>query len=728
MNWIVLLWSLAAGMCLMLALVHLLAWLDRRDSWANLAFVVLVAGILGLMSCELAIMFTDSPRVVEESFQFGHRVTLLVTVGLLGFVHFYFGSGSRVLLTAAILLRLLALLANEVTGSSLHLIAVQRLEKVRFLGQDVSVLAEWQPNPWMVLGKLATLAMLVYVLDATWRFWRRGSPARQRRILILGIAMAAYMLVAVVILSLLSTGIWRMPVLVSFPFMGLVIAMGWELSRNLLASLRLTSDLYKSEQRLQLAAAAGRLAFWEWDAASRRFWSSEGGELLGLPAGSVFDLEGFLQAVHPEDRDRVRQRITEAVAEPRQGLALDYRILQPGGTLRWITLVGQFENGDGQGYFRGVAMDVTEQRQSQNQFRLIVEAAPSGVLLVDAGGHIILANARAESLFACGPQELVGLRVEALLPERYRAGHAGLRAGFHAAPSVRAMGVGRELMALRRDGSEFPVEISLSPLDSPQGPCVLVVIIDISARKRAEEEVARHRLELAHLSRVSLLGELAGTIAHELNQPLAAMLSNAQVGCRMLGADAPDQAELKEIFTDIAADAKRAGGIIHGMRAMFKKEPAVEILPVDLNETVQQVLSLLHSEIVVRKTVVESRLAEGLPPVGIGRVEVQQVLINLVINSLDAIKGGSGGPGHIVLTTAREGDRVVVSVRDNGPGIAAEMLPRLFEAFATSKTSGLGLGLAICQSIVKRFGGELTGENAPGGGALFRMSLPVAAP
>lgn len=728
MNWIVLLWSLAAGMCFMLALVHLLAWLNNRRDWASLFFVVLVGGIMGLMACELAIMFTDSPRVVEQSFHFGHRATLLVTAGLLGFVHFYFGTGSRRLLFAAALLRLLALVANEVTGSSLHLIAVQRLEKVCFLGQDVSVLAEWQPNPWMLLGKLATLALLIYVLDATWRFWRQGNPARQRRILILGCAMAAYMLAAMLILSLLSTGIWRMPVLVSFPFLGLVIAMGWELSRNLLDSLRLTGDLHKSEQRLQLAAAAGRLAFWEWDADSRHFWSSEGGELLGLPTGSVFDLEVFLQVVHPEDRGRVRQRITEAVAEPWRGLALDYRILQPGGALRWIALVGQFENGDGQGHFRGVAMDVTDHRQSQNQFRLIVEAAPSGVLLVDAEGHIILANARAENLFASGPQGLVSQPVESLLPERYRAGHAGLRAGFHAAPSVRAMGAGRELMALRRDGSEFPVEISLSPLDSPQGPCVLVVIVDISARKQAEAAAARQRRELAHLARVSQLGELAGTIAHELNQPLAAMLSNAQVGCRMLEAGAPDRVELKEIFTDIAADAKRAGGIIHDMRSMFKKEPVVDSELVDVNETVQQVLSLLNSEIVVRKARVETQLAEGLPPVGAGRVEIQQVLINLVLNSLDAVKGGCNGPACIVLTSAREGERVVVSVRDNGPGIAVEMLPRLFEPFATSKPSGLGLGLAICQSIVKRHGGEITGENPPGGGALFRMSLPAAAP
>jgi two-component system sensor kinase FixL len=313
-----------------------------------------------------------------------------------------------------------------------------------------------------------------------------------------------------------------------------------------------------------------------------------------------------------------------------------------------------------------------------------------------------------------------------LMPPQYRGAHPGLRAGFHAAPSVLAMvESGRELSARRRDGSDFPVEISLSPMESPEGALVLVVIIDITERKQSERELTLQRQELAHLSRVSMLGELAGTIAHELNQPLAAILSNSQVGSRMFESAQPDMVEMKAILEDIAADAKRAGGVIHGMRAMFKKEVITGTQPVDMNDAVNQVLGLLHSELMVRKTKVGLHLASSLPFVNAGRVEIQQVLINLILNSLDAMKSAGNGEAKIDISTEHRDGQVIVSVHDNGPGISAEIQKRLFEAFSTTKPGGLGLGLAISHGIVKRFGGQLTGENYPDGGAIFRTMLPV---
>jgi PAS domain S-box-containing protein len=419
------------------------------------------------------------------------------------------------------------------------------------------------------------------------------------------------------------------------------------------------------------------------------------------------------------------EKITDALASTK-ALAADYRIILPEGGVRWITAMGQVD-GDAMGHavlIRGVSMDVTELRQSQDRFRMIVEAVPSSVILADSQGRIVMANTRAEQCFGYERGDLVGRSIEELMPPQYRGAHSGLRAGFHADPSVRAMGSGRELSARRRDGSDFPVEISLSPLESPEGALVLAVIVDISARRQAEQESAMHRQELAHLARVSMLGELAGTIAHELNQPLAAMLSNSQVGVRMFESAQPDLTEIKAILDDIAADAKRAGGIIHGMRAMFKKDVVAEIQPVNMNEAVNQVLGLLHSEIVAKKAKVHLHLAKPLPQVMVGRVEIQQVLINLILNSLDAMKAAGNGNARIDISTEHQDGRVVVTVHDSGSGISEEILKRLFEAFATSKPGGLGLGLAISHGIVKNFGGELTGENHPEGGAVFRMILP----
>ena len=252
------------------------------------------------------------------------------------------------------------------------------------------------------------------------------------------------------------------------------------------------------------------------------------------------------------------------------------------------------------------------------------------------------------------------------------------------------------------------------------------VSINISDRKAAEADAAAHRMELAHLSRVGILGELAGSIAHELNQPLSAMLSNAQVGRNHLDAPSPDMQEMREILEDIAADAKRAGGIIHGMRAMFKKDAPPNPQPIVPDECVIQVVSLLRSEIISRKVTVEHHPSAKKTSAMGGRVEMQQVLINLLLNAFDAAAHGvDPGSRRIHITTRAEDRRVMVCVRDHGPGVSDDIRAHLFEPFNSTKPDGLGLGLAISRSIARRFGGDLTVENHTEGGAIFCLSMPA---
>lgn len=277
------------------------------------------------------------------------------------------------------------------------------------------------------------------------------------------------------------------------------------------------------------------------------------------------------------------------------------------------------------------------------------------------------------------------------------------------------------------DGAERWIAAAGRLERDPSGRPLLLrgVSLDITSRKQSEQELAQQRQDLTHLSRVSMLGELAGTIAHELNQPLAAILSNSQVGHSMIREGRVDLAEIEAIMEDVVSDAKRAGGIIHGMRAMFKKDAVMELQPVDLNDAVTQVCGLLHSEIVVKKARIELDLEESLPLVMAGRVEIQQVLINLILNSLDAMKAAGSCDARIHIGTSSGSGHVILCVRDNGPGIPAEMKARLFEAFVTTKPGGLGLGLAISHGIIRRFEGEMSGENPPGGGAMFRINLPA---
>ena len=187
----------------------------------------------------------------------------------------------------------------------------------------------------------------------------------------------------------------------------------------------------------------------------------------------------------------------------------------------------------------GSCLDITERNQAQERFRLVVEASPNGIVLVNAQGKIVLANDCIEKLFGYQRQELIGQAVELLVPERFRSEHLAHRAGFHAAPVARAMGAGRELFARRKDGTEFPVEIGISPIQSPEGTLVLIVIVDITERKQAEAEARQHREEVAHLSRLAIMGEMAGSLAHELNQPLGAIVTNVGAGSSFPGPRQP---------------------------------------------------------------------------------------------------------------------------------------------------------------------------------------------
>lgn len=607
MNPIVFLWSLLSGACLMLAGLHVVVWLRNRQAWGNLLFSITVGGVVGLAAGELGTMQAATPEEYAAAIRWSHLSYGICVASCLAFVHLHFGSASTKLLGLALGLRALAVLANYTTGVSLHVREVVSLEQVEFLGETVSMLGEWTPNRWVILGQLAALAQIIYVVHASRRLWKAGGRDEKRRALLVGGGLALFFLAASLQSGLVAAGVLRMPFVVTFSFLGVVLVMGLELSRDVLRAAELLRELQRSEQQLTLAAAAGKMSLWEWDFATKRIWvNAAGRSLYGVGPDEAIDFERFVATVHATDRPLIERAVEAALAGP-DPYAAEYRVELPDGRLRWMAARGK------------------------------VERDPKG-------------------------------------------------------------------RALRMRG----------------------ISMDITGRKEAELESARHRQELAHLSRVSILGELAGTLAHELNQPLAAILGNAQVGRRMMADPAPDLQELGAIFDDVADDAKRAGGIIHGMRAMFRKDPVTESQLVDLNESVDQVLVLLHSEIIGRKTKVDLHPGVGLPPAAAGRVEVQQVILNLVLNGLDAMKGAARG-ALLEITTLQEDGQVHLIVRDHGPGIPAEMMPRLFEAFVTTKSGGLGLGLAISRGIAERFRGGLTAENHPEGGALFRLTLPTAA-
>jgi two-component system, LuxR family, sensor kinase FixL len=265
--------------------------------------------------------------------------------------------------------------------------------------------------------------------------------------------------------------------------------------------------------------------------------------------------------------------------------------------------------------------------------------------------------------------------------------------------------------------------VAAETVDMEGDSCVIMIIRDVTEQKHAELEAAEQRRELAHLGRVVSLGELSGALAHELSQPLAAILANARAAQRMLTSDPSNVAEVHEILEDIAEDDRRAGGVIHRLRSLLRKGE-MQLQSLDLNGVVVEVLELMHSELIQRRVFAESQLAPSLPWVSVDRVQVQQVLLNLIVNACEAMPAERPGGHRLTIVTALTDQGAVrLSITDEGSGIPEGQIDRVFDPFVTSKEHGVGLGLTICRSIVAAHGGRLWAVNNPEGGATFHLVL-----
>lgn len=293
--------------------------------------------------------------------------------------------------------------------------------------------------------------------------------------------------------------------------------------------------------------------------------------------------------------------------------------------------------------------------------------------------------------------------------------------------------------ALREDRS-WDAECRLTPANGRTGSIAIVgrvqhaasgapsrmrgVCIDITARKHAERDAHQRRDELTHMSRVAMLGQLSASTAHELNQPLTAILSNAQAALRFLDRDVADIDEIRDIIKDIVADDQRAAEVIQRLRALFRRD-TVRHEALDVNRVARDALRLAHGDLVTRDVSVTLDLATDLPGVAGDRVQLQQVLLNLILNACDAVADNAPGNRDVTLRTEQaNGAGVRISVRDRGHGIDAGQLERVFEPFVTTKTHGIGLGLSISRSIVAAHGGRLWAENGVDRGTRFTIELP----
>jgi PAS domain S-box-containing protein len=498
--------------------------------------------------------------------------------------------------------------------------------------------------------------------------------------------------------------------------------------------------LQRSEAYLAVAEKLTHTGSWIWDPRTQKvlYCSEEMFRIFGLDSReSLPSRDKFRQRIHPEDRDRIATSF-ERLLRGRVDSFDEYRIVMPDRTVRHINSSGHpilDESGE-LIEIVSIAVDVTERKRAELERRRLaslVEQAADLMAITDlSGGTPIYLNKAGMKMVGFDNWEEAKVRrgIHYMFPEDRQFVDEVLW------PTVLEKGSWSGEMRFRhfKTGEPIPVLYSAFRIDDPEtGQPVSVgnVCRDITERKRAEAEARENdrryremRMELAHGNRVTTMGQLTASIAHEVNQPIAAMVSNAEAALRWLGAGSTHLHEVQQVLPSIIADGKRAGEVIHRIRALMKKAPPRKDR-LEINQVILEIIEITRGEAVKHRISVLTELAGHLAAVEADRVQLQQVLLNLSVNAIEAMGATKEGPRELLISTAKvETGGVLVAVQDSGPGLEAAMPERVFESFYTTKSTGLGLGLSICRSIIEAHGGRLWASTNQRRGATFQFTLP----
>jgi len=454
-------------------------------------------------------------------------------------------------------------------------------------------------------------------------------------------------------------------------------------------------------------------------------WNRSHEVLTGFTSEEM-DKRPLLEWFSPPDKELVSDTVKNVFIEG-EGTVEARLLLKDGSQIPYMFKGVRLEI-SGEQYFLGMGLDISERKakelalhQSEQQLRLITDNLPALVSYMDSGQHYLWVNKTYISWWGTKHHDVMGKSMREVLGEEYYAKilqHietvlTGKPVTFESEIKHPTLGPRDVLVNYVPDIAE----------DSVRGYFVLAN--DVTDHRKTLMRAKQDRATLEHVSRVATMSELATSLAHELNQPLTAILSNAQAGQRFLRREEPDLKEIEEIFTDIVADDKRASNVIQQMRAFLRKD-LTHRESLDINNTINDVLNILHSEVIIQGVLLKTDLASDLPHVQADRVQIEQVFINLFLNAQQAGNCVQTNSCTLTIKTVKDIEgHVSVYVQDTGPGIDEASLEKIFEPFHTTKAGGMGMGLSISRSIVEANGGRIWAENAPEGGARFCLTLPV---
>jgi len=357
---------------------------------------------------------------------------------------------------------------------------------------------------------------------------------------------------------------------------------------------------------------------------------------------------------------------------------------------------------------------------------LLLDAAVDGIVLIDHKGTMRVFNQAAERLFGYQATEVLGANVSILMPEADAKAHDDYIARYLRTGEAKVIGRGREVLARRKDGTTFPAFLSVGRVPDSQPARFVGFIQDLTVHYGTQEQSRRLQERLWHVARFATMGEMATGIAHELNQPLAAIANYAQACDRLLASPDADIPEIREALREVTAQAVRAGDIIRRLRSLASRSDGAP-RPTDINALVAELTTLVRTSAKADAVRYDLDLAASLPTVHAQPEQIQQVIASLVRNAIESLATSSSADRQItVKTRLGGGGDVELSVCDNGPGVAAAMIPRLFDAFYTSKDTGTGLGLAMSRTIIRRHGGSLEYRPNTPSGACFTVRLPAS--
>ena len=538
-------------------------------------------------------------------------------------------------------------------------------------------------------------------------------------------------------------------------------------------NMQLQEALRKSEGRLKQAQAIAHLGNWELDFRKKQITlSDEASRIFGLPVRNVpLNHETFLKQVHPKDRAYHKKMSGRLISNGKA--EFEYRILSPEGAVRWVWHQGEAYYDKARIPFNavGTIQDITERkraegrlvqarnelelrvkertaelskanqlllreieereltdeklRQAERKYRTIADYTYDWEYWVHVDGKFSWVSRSCERISGYTAQEFTdtpSLFREIIVPE-----DRGIWDQHYADSRTKLDGGELQFRIQRRDGKIRWIEHVCQPVFDDQGNFqgIRASNRDITQRQFYKTETHQLQSELAHMDRVFSINTLASALAHEINQPLAAMRSYAQAALRFIDRDPPEYDSVRKALKGIVADNKRAAGIINRLRGLAKKG-AMRRKPIVINSIINEVMNLVSSEIILRNASITLDLQSSIPVVQGDTIQIQQVLINLLTNAFDATDDQPIHARNITISTRFENSNgIIISISDSGKGIPLDTFEDLFSPFHTTKSEGMGLGLSICKSIVKAHDGKLWAENNPDGGAIFHITLPT---